>query len=199
MKKRITLAVLLITAAVFSQNNFNQYSIEGNYGFNYGRNPERSGFNHFDVGFRYMANEYWGAKADYGYDMFNSKDGLENNTTLNRVSVQAVYNIGRLVSLKSIAARTFNVLIHGGAGVTILKTEPGDTDKMGNIILGGTAQFFISPQFSLTGDVSGILNFKQNYSLTGVRAPEEFTGKMLTVSAGVTYYFGRNKSTSDWR
>jgi Outer membrane protein beta-barrel domain len=199
MKRKTTLAALLISAAAFSQNNFSQYSLEGGYGFNYGRRPELSGFNHFDVGFRYMANEYWGAKADYGYDMFKSKDGLENNTTLNRISVQAVYNIGRLLSVKEIAARTFNVLLHSGGGVTLLKTEDGSSDKGAHFIIGGTAQFYITPQFALTGDVSGILNFKQDYNLEGLRSPDDFTGKMLTISAGVTYYFGRNTSTSDWR
>lgn len=199
MKNKTTLALLLITGAAFSQNHFNQYSVEGSYGFNYGRSPELSGFNHFDVGFRYMANEYWGAKADYGYDMFKSKDGLDSNTTLNRVSLQAVYNIGRLLSVKDIAARTFNVLLHGGGGLTLLKTEDGSSDKGAHIILGGTAQFYISPKVALTGDVSGILNFKQNYNLEGNRAAGDFTGKMLTVSAGITYYFGRNGSTSDWR
>ncbi|WP_116789408.1 outer membrane beta-barrel protein [Flavobacterium psychrotrophum] len=199
-KSKILIALMLgLTGAGFAQNHFNQYSIEGGYGFNYARNPELNGFNHFDLGFRYMANEYWGAKADYGYDMFKSKDGLDNNTTLNRVSVQAVYNIGRLLSFNDIASRTFNVLLHGGAGITILKTEPGETDKLGNFIIGGTAQFYVSPQFALTGDVSGIINFKQNYGFNGVKTPDEFTGKMLTVSAGITYYFGRNKSTSDWR
>jgi OOP family OmpA-OmpF porin len=197
--KILAAITLCATATAFSQNHFNQYSIEGGYGFNYARNPELNGFNHFDLGFRYMANEYWGAKIDYGYDMFKSKDGLENNTTLNRVSVQAVYNIGRLLSFNDIASRTFNVLLHSGAGITLLKTEPGETDKLGNFIIGGTAQFYISPQFALTGDLSGIINFKQNYGFDGSAQAESFTGKMLTVSAGVTYYFGRNKSTSDWR
>lgn len=199
MKRRTTLAALLVSAAAFSQNHFSQYSVEGNYGFNYGRRPELSGFHHFDVGFRYMANEYWGAKADYGYDMFKGKDALESKTTLNRVSVQAVYNIGRLLSMKDIAARTFNVLLHAGGGVTLLKTEYGSSDKGAHMIIGGTTQFYLSPKFALTGDVSGILNFKQDYNLEGIRGADSFTGKMLNITVGVTYYFGKNGSTADWR
>lgn len=199
MKKMLTSAALMLTAVSFAQNNFNQYSLEAGYGVNFGGPPQLSGFNHFDVGFRYMQTEYWGAKLDYGYDMYKSDDGRDANTTLNRVSLQVVYNVGRALRINDIATRTFNILLHTGGGTTILKTEEGFTDKTGNFIIGGTAQFYISPSIALTGDLSGILNFNQNYKFDGTGRFDHFTGKSITMSAGITYYFGRNKSNPDWR
>jgi Outer membrane protein beta-barrel domain len=201
MRKTITLVALLFCSATFAQeiNHFNQYSVEGSYGFNYSRNPVLNGFNHFDIGLRYMGNEYWGAKADYGYDMFKSDDSRNANTTLNRVSLQAVYNIGRAFRVSDVAARTFNMLVHAGGGPTILKTEEGETDKGGHIIIGGTAQFYLSPNIALTGDLSGVLNFSQNYRVNGLGPYDSFTGKYATISVGLTWYFGKNGSTADWR
>lgn len=199
MKKKMSLIALFMCGAAFAQekNHFSQYSVEAGYGFNYSRGPVLSGFNHFDVGVRYMYNEYWGAKADYGYDMF--KSGVGENTTLNRLSLQAVYNVGRAFRVSDVAAYTFNMLVHAGGGATILKTEEGATDKGGHVIIGGTAQFYLSPNVAITGDLSGVLNFKQNYAFNGNGRYDYFTGKYATLSVGLTWYFGRNGSTSDWR
>jgi len=192
----IALACCFIASA---QNNFNQYSLEAGYGFNYARNPTLSGLNHFDAGIRYMQNEYWGAKADYGYDSFKSDNGLNTSTALNRISVQVVYNAGRLLHINDIAKRMFNLLLHSGAGITFIDAPDAKPDRAGNFIVGGTGQLYLSEDFALTGDLSGILNFSQNHNHNGELKNQAFTGKVLTFSIGITYYVGRNKSTSDWR
>lgn len=201
MKKTMYFMAMLACSAALAQetNHFSQYSVEGSYGFNYSRGSVLAGFNHFDIGLRYMGNEYWGAKADYGYDMFKSDDGRSANTTLNRLSVQAIYNVGRAFRVSDVAARTFNMLVHAGGGATILKTEEGATDKSAHVIIGGTAQFYLSPDIALTGDLSGVLNFAQNYRFDGIGPYNSFTGKYATLSVGLTWYFGRNGSTADWR
>lgn len=200
MKKVTLMAVSILSAsAALAQNNFNQYSIEASYGYNYARPPVVDGFNHFDAGFRYMQNEFWGAKVDYGYDLFKSDDGLDTKTTMHRTSVQAVYNLGRGLRVNDIAKRLLNLLLHSGVGITAIDGSGGKTDWAGNFILGGTGQLYLSENVALMGDLSGILNFSQNYNLNGIQHGENFTGKVLTFSVGITYYFGRNKNTSDWR
>jgi hypothetical protein len=200
MRKMSLLAALIISgAAIYAQNNFNQYSLEAGYGLNHSRNPTITGFNHFDVGFRYMQNEYWGAKIDYGHDAFKSDDGLNTTTTLHRVSLQAVYNVGRGLRVNNIARRLFNLMLHGGAGITAIDARGGRPDRAVNLIIGGTGQLYISPDVALMGDLSGILNFSQDHNHNGVLLPDSFTGKVLTFSVGITYYIGRNKSNADWR
>lgn len=194
----MAVSILSVTAAM-AQNNFSQYSIEASYGYNNARPPVVHGFNHFDIGFRYMQNEYWGAKVDYGYDMFKSDDGLDTRTTLHRASLQGVYNVGRALRVNNIAKSLFNLLLHTGVGITSIDAPDGNPDRAGNFILGGTGQLYLSPDFALTGDLSGILNFSQDHNFNGIYKQESFTGKVITFSLGVTYYFGRNKNTADWR
>lgn len=200
MKKSLTLVAFGLSTLAFSQekNHFNQYSLEAAYGINHASKPNITAFHHFDVGFRYMHTEFWGAKIDYGYDMYVSDDSRNAKTTQNRISLQAVYNLGRALRVSDVAPQFFNLLLHAGGGPTILKTEEGFTDKGTNVIIGGTGQFYIAPQLALTADLSGILNFKQNYSYNGVGRNDYFTGKSATFSIGLTYYLGRNGSTSDW-
>jgi len=201
MKKKITLLALLLSAVSFSQeSSFSQYSLEADYGFNYSRNPELTGFTHFGLGMRYMINEYWGIKGDYGHDAFTSESIPETSATSHRFSLQAVYNIGRLLNFREFTGGTVNMLLHGGLGGTLIDSgERGGSDKAGNFIAGGTLQLYISDSFAIMGDVSGILNFSQQTGFDGLPAGDTFTGKMLTATIGVTYYFGRNRSTADWR
>jgi hypothetical protein len=192
-------ASMLSFSAAFAQNNFNQYSIEASYGYSNARPPVVDGFNHFDIGFRYMQNEFWGGKVDYGYDRFKSDEALSNEITINRTSIQAVYNLGRGLRVNDIARRVFNLLLHSGVGLTSINLEGVETDWAGNFILGGTGQLYLNENFALTGDLSGVLNFSQDYAHNGNISADKFTGKVITLSVGITYYFGRNKSTSDWR
>lgn len=200
MKNALALMSLGISALAFSQekNHFSQYSIEAAYGVNHAAEPSLTGFHHFDVGFRYMHTEFWGAKVDYGYDMYVAGNANKDKTTQNRVSLQAVYNLGRALRVSDLAPDVFNLLLHAGGGSTLIKTEEGNSDKGAHFIIGGTGQFYISPRLALTADLTGILNFKQNYRYNGSGRYDYFTGKSATFSIGLTYYLGRNGSTSDW-
>ena len=199
MKETITFLSLLLSSAVFSQSNFTQFSLEAEYGLNYSRNPKQTELNHVGLGMRYMFDEYWGIKGDYGYDGFSSDESPETKLTSHRFSTQAVYNIGRLLNLREVTHGSINLLLHSGIGISLLDSDTATgLDKVGNFIAGGTLQVYISNSFTLTGDISGILNFSQNTRFDGLRQ-KEFTGKMLNASIGLTYYLGKNKSTSDWR
>lgn len=201
MKKKITLLALMLSGMAFSQeSNFSQYSLEADYGFNYARNPELTGFTHLGVGFRYMIDEYWGIKFDYGHDAFDSEGIPGTGATSHRFSAQGVYNIGRLLNFREFTGGTVNMLLHAGFGGTLIDSDVASgTDKAGNVIGGGTLQLYISDHFAIMGDVSAVMNFSQQTKFDGLHAGDTFTGKMLTATIGVTYYFGRNRSTADWR
>jgi OOP family OmpA-OmpF porin len=148
-----------------------------------------------------MVDEYWGMKIDYAHD------GIDDNGTkgslgslYDRVSAQAVYNIGRTFNLPNLTGGNVNFLLHSGIGYSRLNPYESTTyDNMVNFIIGGTAQLYISESLAFTGDLSGILNFRQNSTFGSKYMEGNYTGKMITASIGLTYYIGRNKNTADFR
>lgn len=203
MKKKFTLFILLLSITAFSQRKLDQYSIEADYGLSAGFNPSASGSAHFGVGFRYMLDESWGIKFDYAQDKFRTGTP-ETGTDYTRYSVQGVHNLGRTLNMRDIANGSLNLLAHGGLGYSSLKsTEREGVDKIGNVIIGLSPQVKLINNLALQLDISYIINFTQHYNFDGTRAnkgsAESITGTMLTFSAGLTFYFGKNGSDSDWR
>lgn len=183
-----------------NKNRFNQFSIEADYGLTSTRNPSQTSYKHIGFGVRYMFDEYWGIKADYAHDRIDDNGKRGTGSLYDRGSVQAVYNVGRLLNMGYLTNETVNLLLHGGVGYSRLDPfENKKYDNIGNLIIGGTAQLYISPTFALTGDISGILNFRQHINFDSKPQGEAYIGKMLTASIGLTYYVGRNKDRSDWR
>lgn len=183
-----------------NRNRFNQFSIEAEYGLTYTRAHNNTSFRHYGFGFRYMFDEYWGIKADYAHDGIDGNDVKGTGSLYDRVSLQAVYNIGRFFNLTYLTNGSVNLLLHSGVGYSRL--DPYENiryDNIGNFIIGGTAQLYINESFALTGDLSGILNFRQQYNFNSNFIGKTYTGKMLNASIGITYYIGRNKNRSDWR
>ncbi|MHA3789851.1 hypothetical protein ACX0HA_16710 [Flavobacterium hauense] len=204
MKKTITILALALSMQAFSQlsvtrNRFNQFSFEAEYGLTSPRGPAETSYKHAAVGFRYMANEYWGVKIDYAHDRIDDNGTPGTGSILDRASVQAVYNIGRVLNLRDLTNSSLNLLLHGGVGYSRLNPfENKKYDNIGNLIIGGTAQVYINSSFALTGDISGILNFRQQNSFDSEYLGRTYTGKMLNASIGLTYYFGRNGNRADW-
>ncbi|AXG73109.1 hypothetical protein DVK85_02240 [Flavobacterium arcticum] len=206
MKKIILLVLFLsLCFSTNAQKKLDQYSLEAGYGLGISGAPGITEVSHFEVGFRYMVDEYWGIKFDFGADKFRTGNNPELGTDYKRYSVQGVYNLGRAIAITDYANGYINMLAHGGIGYSSLKSinSDSDADKIGNVILGVTPQFYISDSFALTLDTSLILNFSQHYDFDGTY-PEgrptnnAFTGTIVNVSLGVTYYFGKNKNGTDW-
>ena len=205
IRKLTFIAMLVVVNLGYSQSRFDQYSLEAGYGLAVSGDPGISGFTHFDAGFRYMVDEYWGIKFDFGFDKFRTGSNPELGTDYNRYSVQGVYNLGRTLDLSRSTNGYMNMLVHGGLGYSSLKSiNLSGTDNIGHILVGVTPQLYISDSFALILDASYILNFSQHYDFEG-KYPEgtpkgnDFTGKMLNLSFGVTYYFGNNRNSVDWR
>jgi OOP family OmpA-OmpF porin len=225
MRNKITptLFLLMLSFTAFSQRSFEQFSIEGGFGFNAATKPSSSGFNHFEGGLRYMWNEYWGAKGDIAFDTFDARMGsfptnggaIGNNTNPDaeagtkyyRTSLQLVYNFGRAIYMPDYTNGYVNMLIHGGLGYSVMTSKldyrPG-TDSMGNIIVGITPQIWLSESVALHGDLSAIFNLSQQFEFTGEypdgSGPNKtFSSNIFTGSIGITVYLGRNRGDNDWR
>ncbi len=207
MIKKITLLLLFLSlwTNIHAPRRFDQYSLEAGYGLGVSGAPGIKQFSHFDIGFRYMVDEYWGIKFDFGSDKFRTDDTPELGTDYQRFSVQGVYNVGRAIDMSGFANGYFNMLAHGGLGYSSLKSiaNKAETDNIGNVIIGITPQVWISDDFALMLDTSLIFNFSQHYDFDGTYPKGKptnnaFTGYVMNVSLGITYYFGRNGNGSDW-
>jgi len=207
MNRSITLAALFLSLAAFSQRANDQYSLEAGYGLGFSGDPGLSG-QHFEVGFRYMVDESWGIKFDFGSDTYRTDSTPELGTDYKRYSVQGVYNLGRAINISSVTGGTINLLAHGGIGYSSLKSVlKDDVDNIGHVIVGVTPQLYLIENLALRLDTSLIVDFTQHYKFDGTyrmlpdgnKDKNSFTDMVFNASLGLTYYFGKNKSSSDWR
>lgn len=224
MKKFILAIVFFsIEFSVFSQSEFNKWSIETNFGFNKAMAPLTPGYlspslniGHLDLGVRYMFNEKFGLKADGGFGSFSEVKGEspEFKTNYLRANIQGVINLGRVMGFESFS-RKLGLLGHFGGGFgrmsfeeTILNTAP---DYHYNIISGLTGQFKLGTRVALTSDLSMIYNGRQTYTFDGntfnadvqpadpsqnpyVHAP----GTWWTATIGLNFYLGSSSEHADW-
>jgi len=223
--KKLLLALILFSLefSVFSQSEFNKWSLETNFGFNKAMAPLTPGFlsptlnlGHLDFGVRYMFNGKFGLKADGGFGSFSEVKGEspEFKTNYLRADFQFISNLGRLMSFESFS-RKLGLLGHFGAGFgrmsfdkTILNNAP---DYHYNFITGLTGQYKIGKRIALTGDLSMIYNGRQTYTFDGnsfnarvqpsnptqnpyVHAP----GTWWTTTLGLNIYLGSSEDHADW-
>jgi OmpA-OmpF porin, OOP family len=222
MKKKLLLSLLILSFAASAQDvattstepsidkpDYNRWSIELNGGVN---NPIRTltpgyatatlNLFHADLGVRYMFDPKFGLKLDFGYDKFQERDDTAPfESTYLRTSIQGVINMGRALNFEN-WTKTLSVLVHGGVGVSQLTSKDGfeGEDYMGNGILGLTGQIKLSNRAVLTGDLTGIVNGRQNYNFDGMSVARTgaFDGGILNASVGLTFYLGKNETHADW-
>lgn len=190
-------------------SDYNKWSIEVNGGVNKPTRTMTDGYYtstlnlfHADLGVRYMFNPKFGLKLDFGYDKFQEHDdSAPFESTYLRTSLQGVVNLGRVLNFEE-WTDTFGLLVHGGFGVSQLSSKDGfdGEDYMGNGILGLTGQIKLSNSIVLTGDLTGIVNGKQNYNFDGQgnTTTGAFDGTLLNASVGFTFYLGGKEKHADW-
>lgn len=187
---------------------FNQWSIELDGGFNKPQRPMGAGaYTEIvspyvaNLGVRYMFNNKFGLKADFGYNSFQEETGSVNfDTKLYRVAVQGVINAGRVLNFET-WTNTIGLLFHAGVGVAQLEDQNSAAkDKIGNFIGGITGQIRLSDRFALTGDFTTIVTAKQDLNFDGssFNGTNGLQGFLFTGTAGLTYYLGKNKKHVDW-
>ncbi|MDX6181469.1 OmpA family protein [Flavobacterium sp. Fl-77] len=223
MKKKLaSVSLLLLAFAANAQNMtttttrttiekpaYNKWSLELNGGINKPTRTMTPGYAtatlnpfHADLGVRYMFNPKFGLKLDVGYDQFQERDEtapFESRSI--RTSLQGVVNIGRALNFET-WTNTIGILAHGGFGVSQLTSDNGfdGKDYMGNGILGLTGQLRLSDRVALTGDLTGIVNGRQNHNFDGMSPTStgSFDGVLLNASVGLTFYLGKNTKHADW-
>lgn len=223
MKKKLaSVSLVLLSFAANAQNMattstqpsvdqpaYNRWSIELNGGVNKpmrsmtpGYSSETLGLFHTDLGVRYMFNPKFGLKLDVGYDQLQERnDTPEFDSKYYRASLQGVVNLGRALNFET-WTNTFGLLAHGGFGVSQLSNDDGfdGKDYMAHGIMGLTGQVRLSNRVALTGDLTGIVNGRQNHNFDGhgVPANSSLEGVLLNASVGLTFYLGKNEKHADW-
>lgn len=192
-----------------TETGFNQWSFELAGGFNKPQRPMTSNYSTslispyvVDLGVRYMFNNKFGLKADFGYNSFTEKTNSPNfDTKYYRVDLQAVANLGRIMSFETFT-HTIGLLGHAGFGLSMLERKDPSylKDRMGNFMAGVTGQIKLTDRIALTGDFTTIVNAKQNVAFDGASPSYSrgFSGILFNGTAGITVYLGKNAKHADW-
>ena len=189
-------------------NDFNKWSIELAGGLNKPMRPMTPGYRTAvtsayvaDLGVRYMFNNKFGLKADFGYNSFKEgENSIGFDSQYYRADLQAVANLGRIMSFET-WTNTLGLLGHAGFGLGFGESDNfSGTDRMGNFIAGVTGQIKLSNRIALTGDFTTILNAKQNRTFDGASSVGSpgFGGVLFNGTVGLTVYLGGNEKHADW-
>lgn len=196
-----------------SSDGFNKWSIEVAGGVNRpfralteGARTERLNFWQADLGVRYMFNNKFGLKLDFGYNNFkNAENSPEFDTKYMRADLQGVINLGRVLNFED-WTNTFGLLAHGGLGIYRMSFDEdiNDSKDIGVNAMGGlTLQVKLSDRIVLTGDATVIANALQNRNFDGYERTYNVNrsvidGAILNASVGFTFYLGSNETHADW-
>ena len=218
MKKiLLTLVFALALNTLSAQNesvekkaiDFNQWSFELAGGFNKPSRKMTAGYRTaivspyvVDLGVRYMFNNKFGVKADFGYNSFKEGDNsFPFDTKYYRVDLQGVANLGRIMNFET-WTNTFGLLGHAGVGLSFLERKDPTyaKDRLGNLMAGITGQIKLTDRIALTGDFTTIVHARQNLAFDGASAPGSngLSGFLFNGTVGLTVYLGKNAKHADW-
>jgi len=187
---------------------FNRWSVELAGGFNKPAKPLTPGYGTklvspftVDLGVRYMFNNKFGLKVDFGYNSLTAdNDSFDFDSNYYRTDIQGVVNLGRVFNFET-WTKTIGLLGHTGFGLAYLEDKNSIMDdKIGNFITGITGQIKLSNRFVLTGDLTAVSNAKQLYAYDFASENQErgFSGILYNGTIGLTYYLGKNEKHADW-
>lgn len=219
-----------IVDTIISKNKlpYNTWSIEANIGSNKAVRPFTKGYatsgdnqflnitgiNHFDLGVRKMLNTKFGFKFDFASDIIESQEGNTDSkpfqSSQNRIALQGIANIGRLLNFESFTTR-FGLLAHGGVQISKFTAKPNGgqnfpnagksfTENNGGYMLGLSPQFKITNKLVANFDFSVLVNSRQHLAWDGNSSADgnNLSGEMNVLSFGLTLYLGNKKEHADW-
>lgn len=223
MKKSIFFILsILLVSQVYSQTEFNKWSIELNGGFNKPMGPLTPGYfsptlniGHTDFGARYMFNEKFGLATTFGFGKFREAKGTTPfESSYFNFGVLGVMNWGRLLNLESLT-RKFTLLSEGGFGMGGLDPQARviqdfDTDYVYSFTGGIRALYSISPRVSLQGKINATVNGRQRFTFDGNEFNQDgrpfdpeipyihATGTWWAGTIGLNFYLGKAEQHADW-
>jgi OmpA-OmpF porin, OOP family len=197
-----------------AMDQYDKWSIEVGGGFVKPSSPFADGYNvegiapyQASLGVRYMMNEKFGLRANFGYASISEEEGsLPFETSYYRATIEGVSNLGNLLEFSE-WTNTFGLLFHAGGGYSIINHEAplelDEKDSTFNIVLGLTPQIKISNSLAFFADISLIPNVGMERSWDGTEVIQTASrriddGLVYNVSAGFNIYLGSNKKHADW-
>ncbi|WP_041779481.1 OmpA family protein [Belliella baltica] len=225
--KKLLLSTLMAGALALganAQNDYNKWSLEVNGGFNKPMAPLSAGYlspslniGHADLGVRYMFNDKFGTKLDYGFGSFSESNGNSPSFSTNywRLNLQGVANLGRIMNWETFSRRV-NLLGHFGAGIGQVNPQENANadfnDNVYNFIAGFTGQVKLSERVALNADISTIINGRQTTTFDGANninpgtMPNSSTNNgyyganavWWTGTLGLSFYLGSKDTHADW-
>lgn len=211
MKKLLAVALLFCLTIQVNAQDYNKWSLDLGIGAHEAINPLSAGYKtdalslgQASLGVRYMFNEKFGLRFDVGYNEFKEgKNSLPFRSNYYRTSLEGVVNAGSLLKFSSWTKR-FNLLFHGGFGLSGLRTispiDSGSGEPIMNFIVGFTPQFKLSNRISIFLDASAIFHDYQNFTYDG--APNtnkrEISASIFNTSIGVNISLGKHKANADF-
>lgn len=200
--------VLAFGTATAQDKPYNKWSIDLNAGITKPTNPFTSGyytkdfnFIHADGGVRYMFNNKFGLKADFGFDKFENDDNSKTfETKYYRTSLQGVVNLGRVLSFEE-WTKVLNLQAHAGAGYSWMTSDNfSNKDEMAHFLFGLTGQVKLSSRVALNADFTMINNIGQSKAWDGAsnESRRGFDGTMYNATLGLSIYLGGNDKHADW-
>ena len=221
--KKLILSTVIAGALAFGANaqEFDKFSLEVGGGFNKPMAPIAPGYlsptlnlGHLEFGARYMFNEKFGLKLDYGFGSVKeagNDDAITGSfdTKYYRLDLQMVTNLGRIMNFESFT-RSLGLLGHFGGGIGNVKPQEnlyaGETDDVYNFIVGISPQLKLGKGIALVGDISTVINGRQTVTWDGSTPvgpgiDNGFFGAnsvWWTGTLGLQFYLGKNEEHADW-
>lgn len=186
-----------------------------NGGLDNGIRTQNDGFNlnplHLNLGVRKMFSPSLGLRLGLSYDNIkNVKDFAKYDATFMGANAQVYLNLNKMANT-SLLWNRLNILPHFGGGWAMFDVDDKysvDTnyssrnkDNLFNIMAGITAQFRILDRLALTADVTNNWYGSAHMMLDGSRVKSNkgyIDSSVMNVSAGLTFYLGKNKQHIDW-
>ncbi|RTY93714.1 OmpA family protein [Flavobacterium sp. GT3R68] len=190
---------------------YNQWSIDINGGISKPTQPftpdhfsDNTNLFHADLGARYMFNNKFGLKLDFGYDQFSAGDGsMEFDGQYFRTNIQGVANLGRIFNFEDWTKRV-NLQVHAGPGYSFMTNDAFEgNDNMANFLVGLTGQIKLSERVAFNADFTMVNNISQSYTFDGAEnaalgEDRGFDGTIFNASIGLSIYLGKNTTHADW-
>ncbi len=204
------LFLLILGISVSAQGDkFNHFSVEITAGVHIPlapnlriRESKYIAFKQFQLSGRYMLTDKLGLKGHYAFNRFSNPEDANMGLSFNRIGLEGVVNLGKLLKVNYRFQERFGVLFHTGLGITFAQpSSVNGTDHIGNILAGFTGQVKINNSFTFLLDSTYLGSYAQQYKFDGSRINknnDKFTGTILNFSIGIMYNFGNEKYHADW-